>query len=396
MIHVKGGTVETGHSKPAINAQGRPRDADDHWSCCGGSGKMMVMMMIGSGRQEPTLMTVLTRVSRTALAMITLSLAGAVLTGPSQAQNGTARIISTPVATNFAKGVSKALNSPQLEISEMNSVPALELMCAAKTATDPIVVLSAMTITPAMADQCVANGISALTEAQLGFLTLVLVQKSNDPPFVLTPRDLYHALANDVPADDGFTINTARNWADVNPKLPALPIKMILAPRPGVTRSIFEADAMVVGCRRYDAIQNIYEAAPRVAKCTGMRAETIQEVDDAAERVEALRNAEPGAVALFPVNIYEENKNWLRVIPFNGFMPTPEDVNREDYTLSAPIYVYTHPELIAGDAINPGVKAWFNEALSESAIGDDGYLNTIGLTVLPKATREWQRNSLAE
>ena len=150
----------------------------------------MVMMMIGTGRQEPTLMTVLTRVSRTALAMITLSLAGAVLTGPSQAQNGTARIISTPVATNFAKGVSKALNSPQLEISEMNSVPALELMCAAKTATDPIVVLSAMTITPAMADQCVANGISALTEAQLGFLTLVMVQKSNDPPFVLPQHPL--------------------------------------------------------------------------------------------------------------------------------------------------------------------------------------------------------------
>lgn len=355
-----------------------------------------MVIMIGSGRQDPTPMKILTRLSRTALAMISLSLAGAVLTGPSQAQSGTARIISTPVATNFAKGVSKALNGPQLEISEMNSVPALELMCAAKTATDPIVVLSAMTITPAIADQCVANGISALTEAQLGFLTLVLVQKSNDPPFVLTPRDLYRALANDVPADDGFTINTARNWADVNPKLPTLPIKMILAPRPGVTRSIFEADAMVVGCRKYNAIQNIYEAAPRVAKCTGMRAETIQEVDDAAERVEALRNAEPGAVALFPMNIYEENKSWLRIIPFNGFMPTPEDVNREDYTLSAPIYVYTRPELIAGGAVNPDARAWLIEALSESAIGDDGYLKTIGLTVLPKVTREWQRKAFAE
>lgn len=353
-------------------------------------------MAVGSGRQRFTLMKLLMRASRTALAVAAFSLAGSVWAVPSQAQDGAERIISTPVATNFAKGIGKALNGPPFEITEMNSAPALELMCSAKSATDPVLVLSAMTITPAIADQCVANGISALTEAQLGFLTLVLVQKSSDPPFVLTPRDLYRTLASDVPADDGFDINTVQNWADVNPKLPALPIKMILAPHPGVTRSIFEAEVLVAGCRTYDAIQNIYEAAPRVAKCTGMRPETIQEVDDVSARVEALRHAEPGAVALFPVNVYEENKDWMRVIPFNGFMPAPEDVNREDYTLSAPIYVYTHPALVTGGAVNPGVRAWFNEALSENAIGDDGYLKTMGLTVLPRVTREWQRKAFAE
>jgi phosphate transport system substrate-binding protein len=350
-------------------------------------------MTIRTGMQKPALREV---ALRTAFALVSLGLAGSMLIGASQAQDGAARIISTPVATNFAKGVAKALNGVSFEITELNSVPALELMCAAKNAASPVLVLSAMTITPAIADQCVANGISALTEAQLGFLTLVLVQKSSDPPFVLTPRDLYRALASDVPADDGFAINTTRNWADVNPKLPALPIKMILSPRPGVTRSIFEADALVAGCRKYDAIGNIYEAAPRIAKCTNMRGDAIEEVDDAAARVEALRNTEPGAVALFPVNIYEENKDWLRVIPFDGFMPTPEDVNREDYTLSVPIYVYTHPELVTGGAVNADVRAWLSEALSENAIGDDGYLKTIGLTVLPKVTREWQRKAFAE
>lgn len=329
-------------------------------------------------------------------ALVSIGFAVSMLIGASQAQDGAVRIISTPVATNFAKGVVKALNGVSFQITEMNSVPALELMCAAKNVASPALVLSAMTITPAIADQCVANGTSALTEAQLGFLTLVLVQKSSDPYFVLTSRDLYRALARDVPGGEGFAINTTRNWADVNPKLPALPIKMILAPRPGVTRHIFEAEALAAGCRKYDVIQNIHEAEPRIAKCIGMRAEVVEEVDDAASRVKALLDAEPGAVALFPINLYEENKDWLRIISFDGFMPTPEEVNREDYTLSAPIYVYTYPELVTGEAVSADVKAWFSEALSESAIGDDGYLKTMGLTVLPKVTREWQRKAFAE
>jgi phosphate transport system substrate-binding protein len=334
--------------------------------------------------------------SRVAFALVLLGFGGSMLIGASRAQDGAARIVSTPIATKFADGVSKALSGASIEITEMNSLPALELLCGGMNAAKPDLVLSASTITPTIADQCVANGISELTEAQLGFLTLVLVQKSSDTPFMLTPRDLYLALASDVPADDGFIGNESRNWADVNPKLPALPIKMILAPRPGVTRSIFEANALVAGCRKYDVILNIYDAAPRTAKCTDMRAEAIEEVDDIGPRIEALRNAEPGAVALIPVNVYDENRDWLRVMPFDGFMPTSEDVNREDYLLSAPIYVYSHPSLVTGDASNADVRAWLIEALSENAIGDDGYLKAIGLTVLPKVTREWQRKAFAE
>ena len=334
--------------------------------------------------------------SRIAFALVLLGLGGTLLIGASQAQEGTVRIVSTPIAKRFVEGVSKAFNGASIEITEMNSVPALELMCAGMNAAKPDLVLSATTIMPSIADQCVANGISVLTEAQLGFLTLVLVQKSSDTPFMLTPRDLYLALASDVPSDDGFTVNKSRYWADVNPKLPALAIRMVLAPRPGVTRSIFEANALVAGCRKYDVIQNIYEAAPRTAKCTDMREEVIEEVDDAILRVEALRNSEPGAVALVTYDIYDENRDWLRVMPFDGFMPTSEDVIREDYLLTAPIYVYTRPELVTGDASNAVGRAWLIEALSENAVGDDGYLKAIGLTVLPKVTREWQRRALGE
>ena len=334
--------------------------------------------------------------SRTVFALVLLGLGGTLLIGASQAQEGTVRIVSTPIAKRFADGVSKALNGASFEINEMNSVPALELMCAGVNTAKPDLVLSATTIPPSIEEQCVANGISGLTEAQLGFLTLVLVQKSSDTPFMLAPKDLYLALASDVPSDDGFAVNKSRNWADVNPKLPALPIKMILAPHPGVTRKIFEASALAAGCRKFDLIQNIYEAAPRTAKCTDMRGEVIEEIDDPIPRIEALRNAEPGAVALVTYDIYEENRDWLRVMPFDGFMPNSEDINREDYVLTSPIYVYTHPDLVTGDASNAVGRAWLIEALSENAIGDDGYLKAIGLTVLPKVTREWQRKALGE
>ena len=349
-------------------------------------------LSIKTKKQKPALRQL---ASRMAFALVLLGNGGSLLIGASQAQDA-AHIISSPTTTRFVDGVGKALNGVSIEMTEMHSYSALDWMCAETNASKPTLVLSAMAITPVLTDKCVANGINNLLEAHLGFLALVLVQKSSDLPFALTSDDVYRALARDVPFDDGFKKNTTRNWADENPELPELPIKVILQPRPGATRSIFEAGALVTGCRKYDVIQNIYDAAPRMEKCTNIRAEAIEEIDDIAARLEGLRNAEPGAVALFSAGVYEENKDWLRVVRFDGIMPNLEDIIDEDYMLSAPVYAYARPEVVSGGAPNADLRAWLLEALSENAIGDDGYLKTIGLKPLPKVTREWQRKALAE
>ena len=316
--------------------------------------------------------------------------------GNAQAEQKGFEVITTPIATPFVNAIAGAANVKDVKLTEMNSIPAFEELCGRKAPAQERVVLTAMTIPPGIAETCAENGIAELFEAELGFLTLVIVQKTSDPVLSLSPRNLYEALAAQVPEGEGFAKNVAQYWSDVDPKLPKTTIKMIMAPRPGVTRKIFEAEAMMGGCRQFPVVQNIFEAEPRVAVCTTLRASSLMEVDDGTQRLETLRAAEPGAIGLIPIDMYRKNKDWLRVIPFGGILPTPEDINAEDYNLATPIYVYADPKEIKGTGHATGLHAWIKEALGESAIGDGGYIEALGLTTLPSSAREWQRRSLSE
>lgn len=334
------------------------------------------------------------RLAKMSTYLLATALSVPLLGGAAAAEDKTVEIITTPIATSFVNAISGAADIPGFQLTEMNSVPALEDLCSNKATGTGRVVLTAMTITPGIAETCAENGISELFEAQLGFLTLVLVQKSTDPALNLTSKQLFLALAKNVPDGEGFTENNAERWSDVDPKLPDSAIKMIMAPRPGVTRSIFEAEAMVGGCRKFQVVKNIFEADPRVATCTTMRESTLQEVDDGAQRLEAIRAAEPGAVGLIPINAYEANKDWLRIIPFEGLLPTPQDINAEDYNLASPIYIYADALAIGAAEDGTALRRWMVEALGEAAIGEGGYVEAMGLTPLPSAAREWQRQTL--
>lgn len=329
-----------------------------------------------------------TRIAATLLASVALL---SLVAGNACAEDRPLEIITTPIATGFVNAISSAANMQGFGLTEMNSVPALEDLCANKETGTGRVVLTAMTIPPGIAESCAENGIHELFEAQLGFLTLVLVQKSSDPAMDLTAKQLFMALAKTVPEGEGLGENKAVRWNEVDPTLPESTIRMIMAPRPGVTRSIFEAEAMVGGCRQFSVVKNIYDAEPRVEVCTTIRESVLQEVDDGAERLEAIRAAEPGAVGLIPINAYQANKDWLRIIPFEGLMPTPEDINAEDYNLASPIFVYADAEEIGAADAGTALRAWMDEALGEAAIGEGGYVEAMGLTPLPSASREWQR-----
>lgn len=329
-------------------------------------------------------------------ATLILLLMGVFAANSARAEPEAFEIVTSPSALPFVKVIADAANVKDFKMTEMDSYVALEDLCANKFHGGQVLVVTAMPITPGLAATCADKGVSQLFDAQLGFLTLVLVQKASDPALSLTSKQLYQALAKRVPDDDELVENTSQQWSDIDPALPETAIKAIVAPHPATSRAIFDAEALVGGCRQFPVIQNIFYSEPRVEACTSTREAVLLEVDDPALRLDAIREAEPGAVGLISKFAFDANKDWLRIVPFEGKLPTPQDINAEDYNLTSPIYVYADRTAVDGADKAGLLRVWLDEALGEAAIGETGYLSSLGFTFIPSATREWQRQSLSQ
>lgn len=320
---------------------------------------------------------------------ISLALGG--LCSVSMAGEDVLQVVASPISSDLVRSIGNAAGIQSVAVTEMNSIAAFNQMCHHMEHPISSIVVSAMSIPGSVAEECADEGIEELSEVSLGFMTLVLVQKSSDPPMGLSDKVLFEALAAQVPDEETLHTSKASSWVDVDSKLPNLAIKVILAPRDGRSRAVFEDEALVGGCRQFRVIQNIFDAASRVRVCVKLREGAVQEVDDVQERIKVLRDAAPGAVALFPISVAEQNRDWMRIIPFNGFMPTAEAINAEDYNLTVPVFAYVRPADLASDG---PVQKWMKEALSETAIGESGYGKNFGLVELPVSVREWQRREL--
>ena len=79
---------------------------------------------------------------------------------------------------------------------------------------------------------CAANGVSKITEIQVGLDGVTFATAKNSPLANLSQRDIYLALAK-TPFGKP---NRAKTWKDVNGRLPAIPIRVYGPPTTSGTR----------------------------------------------------------------------------------------------------------------------------------------------------------------
>ena len=98
-----------------------------------------------------------------------------------------------------------------------------------------------------------------------------------------------------------------------------------------------------------------------------------------------------GTIALVPFDDYQRNRDWLRAIPVDGYLPSPVNIVNEDYTLVNPVLIFVRNTALA----KAPAQAWLMEALREETIGPGNYLVDFGFQILPTAMREDQRKWLS-
>ncbi|MGB7269421.1 MAG: substrate-binding domain-containing protein [Albidovulum sp.] len=240
---------------------------------------------------------------------------------------------------------------------------------------------------------CAENGVTEIMEVRIGYDGIVFASEIGGNDFVLTPTDVYMALAAEVVQDGALVANPYTKWSEVNA---ALPDQEILAFVPGTkhgTREVFEVKVIEQGCADSGAEEVIAgvkgdDKDAIVKACTSLRGDN-RAVDIDGDYTETLARiaSNKDGIGVFGLAFYENNTDKLKVATMSGVVPSTESISSGEYPVSRPLYFYIKQAHIG---VIPGLKEFAEFFVSDDMAGPDGPLAEYGLVADPElaATQE--------
>ncbi|MEQ1548787.1 MAG: substrate-binding domain-containing protein [Chakrabartia sp.] len=298
------------------------------------------------------------------------------------------RIVGSSTVYPFATAVAERFSRtnpgvPTPVVESTGTGAGMKLFCAGIGAGHPDITNASRRIKASEFKLCAANGVTQITEVQVGLDGLALATGERAPTMALSTRDIYVAVAK-TPFGKP---NTTKTWKDVNPKLPATPIRIYGPPSTSGTRDSLVELMMKPGCDTngaMPALKKTNEAKYNLI-CGQVRSDGAY--IDAGENdnliVQKLA-ANPGTVGIMGYSYVEENPGRLNPVVINGVAPNYGTISSFKYPGARPLYIYIknqHAKAI------PGIRAFVAEFARETTWGARGYLVQRGMIASPDATR---------
>ena len=291
-----------------------------------------------------------------------------------------------PFATVVAEQFGRTTPFKTPKIESTGSGGGLKLFCAGVGVDHPDITNSSRRIKASEVADCAANGVAEIVEVKIGYDGIVLANSNEAPTYRLSRRQIFLALAKDVPAPGGgekLVPNPYNKWSEIDPALPATAIEVLGPPPTSGTRDAFAELALEGGCTSFEWI----EAIKRTDKdrytsiCQAMREDGryIEAGENDNLIVQKLR-ANPDALGVFGFSFLDQNADVVHGSIIDGAEPTFDAIAEGDYPVSRPLYFYVKKAHV--DAI-PGIREFLAEFTSERAMGEEGYLSDRGLIPLP-------------
>ncbi len=314
--------------------------------------------------------------------------AAAALAVPAIADARSMRAVGSSTVYPFAKMVAEhvARANPRLGtpiIESTGTGGGMKLFCAGVGERFPDVENASRRMKASEAKLCASNGVSQITEIQVGLDGVALATSRSTPLSGVTQRDIYLALAK-TPFGKP---NRAKTWKDVNARLPALPIRVYGPPTTSGTRDALGELLMTPPCEANAGMAAMKKSdeARFKAICTGIRTDGAYiEAGENDNLIVQKLEANPGTLGIFGYSFLEENAAKLKGVTINGVSPTYQTISSFAYPGARPLYVYVKNAHVA--AI-PAVRAFVAEFTKESAFGPRGYLLSGGLVAAPNNIR---------
>ena len=97
-------------------------------------------------------------------------------------------------------------------------------------------------------DACASAGVKEITEVKIGFDGIVVANSKKHPPFQLSEKEIWLALAKEVPVNGKLVPNPSTSWNQINATLPAEKIEVLGPPPTSGTRDAFVELVMDRAC----------------------------------------------------------------------------------------------------------------------------------------------------
>ena len=277
--------------------------------------------------------------------------------------------------------------------AEGNTAPVIEstgtgggmkLFCAGIGDSHPDFTNASRAIKGSEKEKCAAKGITPL-EMKVGYDGIVFANSKKSGVLEVTPRELFQALAKDVPQENGNLVpNTFTHWNQINPKFPATKIEVLGPPPSSGTRDAWVELVMEAGCKTYGWVKAMKKKDKKAYKgiCHGIREDGayVEAGENDNLIIQKLAN-NPNAFGIFGYSFLDQNADVIQGSPIAGVVPTFDSIADGSYPASRALYVYAKKEHVG---VTEGMKEFMELYLSDDIAGADGSLGDAGLIPLPQ------------
>ena len=295
-----------------------------------------------------------------------------------------------PFATVVAEQFGKTTQFKTPKIESTGSGGGFKLFCSGVGVENPDITNASRRIKKSEVETCAKNGVKDVIEVKIGYDGIVLANSKKVKPLQLTRRDVFLALAKEVPdpkGDEKLVPNPYKTWADINSSLPNTKIEVLGPPPTSGTRDAFVELVMDEGCQEWSWIKAMAKSDKKDFKriCQTIREDgAYVEAGENDNLIVQKLDVNPDAVGIFGFSFLDQNTDRIQGSYVDGVEPTFEAIADGKYPVSRPLFFYIKKAHVG---TIPGIVEYVNEFTSDKAWGPDGYLADKGMIPMPDDER---------
>lgn len=268
-----------------------------------------------------------------------------------------------------------------------------KIFCGGTGVNYPDIANASRKIKPTELKACASAGAKELVEVKIGYDGIVLAQAKQGKPADFSRKDIYLALAKQIPDPDcaecGKLIdNPYKTWDQINPSLPKAKIEVLGPPTTSGTRDAFAELVMEAGCNEYDWLKEWKKKNEAEYKrmCQTVREDgAYVEAGENDNLIVQKLKTKPTAFGIFGYSFLDANSDQISASTVERMEPTADAIADGSYPISRPLFFYVKKAQVG---VMPGLQEYIEAFTDEKAWGDEGYLVEKGLVPLPARQRK--------
>ena len=276
-------------------------------------------------------------------AIVLLAACGSNQSGGGASPSSQIKIVGSSTVYPFTTAVAEAFQrdnpGTSVIVESTGTGGGIKLFCSGVGGNTPDMVNASRPIKKSELDDCVKNGAKSIVELPIGIDGLTFIQAKDSPTLSLTAKDIYAALA----ANPFGKPNTAKTWKDVNPALPATPIRVMGPPPTSGTRDSLADLILTKGCESDEAMKALKKSdEPRHKDlCTKIREDgAYVEAGENDNLLVQKVSADKNTLGVLGFSYLEENADKVKAIQLGGVTPTEETISNLSYPGSRKLFIY--------------------------------------------------------